>query len=272
MKDQLLIPLSMDSYVLNHKKRCKPVIIRASTDPHHVTDVETLTSLFEMFCFDAPHTEFRNLSRKNLLEGLLALAARPEYTSDVDFLLCVILGHGTECCFKDKDENYVSVDDVIHIFNNEACVGLRGKPKIFIVQTDDETIGLSEPGHFGGPPENEVYTIPEMADIFVYHSSIPGRIENYDWEKSAFDKSKGSIFIYELCDILNRDPNIEIHQLTLSLNGKLNKYLEGFKTRKLRKTITGSSKELNKLPVLPVCTSQLRKEFTFFTNKQETAV
>ena len=37
-------------------------------------------------------------------------------------------------CFKDFNGVDISVDEVIHIFNTENCIGLRGKPKIFILQ------------------------------------------------------------------------------------------------------------------------------------------
>ena len=73
------------------------------------------------------------------------------YTEDADFLLCVIIGQGMNGCFKAQDDEDVSIDEVIHIFNTENCIGLRDKPKIFIIQVWNRKNVLMEWNHWRLP-------------------------------------------------------------------------------------------------------------------------
>jgi hypothetical protein len=62
-------------------------------------------------------------------------AENDDYTTNVDYLLCVIISHGVNNgCFRDRSGKDISIDELVHIFNAENCKGLRNKPKIFIVQ------------------------------------------------------------------------------------------------------------------------------------------
>lgn len=69
------------------------------------------------------------------LHLLTFTAENDDYTTNVDYLLCVIISHGeNNGCFKDSRGEDISIDELVHIFNAENCKGLRNKPKIFIVQ------------------------------------------------------------------------------------------------------------------------------------------
>jgi hypothetical protein len=53
------------------------------------------------------------------------------YTTNVDYLLCVIISHGeNNGCFKDSDGEDISIDELVHIFNAENCKGLRNKRQV----------------------------------------------------------------------------------------------------------------------------------------------
>lgn len=268
----------MDMYSLSKFPHCKPIIIpitRHNGESESVDkDVESLVKTFEMLRFAQPDISLKNCSRKKILEGLLNLARDENLTSKADYFLCVIISSGTDNgCFKDCNGEDIAIEEVVHIFNTESCIGLRDKPKIFIVQTDNELIRPRIPGQFGTTQE-KLTLIPTQADIFIYHSHIPGFIEKFDWESKStsgseiWQQDKGSIFIQTLCEVLQSNPNIEIHKLTMEVNSKLKPFIDNINKRKFK----DAKKELNKDLELPICTSQLRKCFEFIQRAKETAV
>lgn len=48
----------------------------------------------------------------------------------------------------------------------------------FLLKSDDDAIHLTDPSQFGYTSEVDVF-IPEMADIFIYQSYIPGNSKSY---------------------------------------------------------------------------------------------
>lgn len=46
----------------------------------------------------------------------------------------VLMAHGEEGLLKGEDGNMVRLEDLFKVLNNKNCKGLRGKPKVYIIQ------------------------------------------------------------------------------------------------------------------------------------------
>ena len=56
------------------------------------------------------------------LHLLTFTAENHDYTTNVDYLLCVIISYGeNNGCFKDRHGEDISIDELVHIFNAENC-------------------------------------------------------------------------------------------------------------------------------------------------------
>ncbi|XP_052070774.1 caspase-2-like isoform X2 [Mytilus californianus] len=175
-------------------------------------------------------------------------------------------------CFQDVNSVDISVDEVIHIFNTENCIGLREKPKIFILQTDDSSISTKSPWKFSIEKEEET-RLPTQADSLIYHCCIPGSIEKLDWsklvkEEDKWNTNKGSKFIQTFCNEIEKQRDVDIHQLTLKINAAMKEYVDEVNSRELE----NKDFELNRNLELPICTSQLLRQFIFCQRQKETEV
>ncbi|XP_076075243.1 uncharacterized protein LOC143046129 [Mytilus galloprovincialis] len=158
------------------------------------------------------------------------------------------------------------------LLNIQNCTGLRNKPKIFILQTDDLSISHRSPFFFGDRPE-EVTRLPTQADSLIYHCSIPGFIETFPWSDSVkpekkWNTAQGSKFIHTFCNEIRKERGIDIHQLTFKVNASMKEYVDDINSRKLQE----QTEELSKNLELPICTSQLLRKFTLCQGQKETEV
>ncbi|XP_071128645.1 caspase-14-like [Mytilus edulis] len=268
----------MESYPLSKKPSCKPIIIPIKVkDCDHTSidaDTKTLKETFKQLEYAKPEVFNQDSDRDTILNQLLNIRETSEFTKDRDFLLCVIISccGRVNGCFQDINGVDISVDEVIHIFNTENCTGLRNKPKIFILQTDDLSISHRSPFFFGDRPE-EVTRLPTQADSLIYHCSIPGFIETFPWSDSVkpekkWNTAQGSKFIHTFCNEIRKERGIDIHQLTFKVNASMKEYVDDINSRKLQK----QTEELSKNLELPICTSQLLRKFTLCQGQKETEV
>ncbi|XP_052068917.1 caspase-2-like isoform X1 [Mytilus californianus] len=270
--------IDMETYTLSKIPSCKPIIIpikvkdccfdQTSID----ADTKTLKDTFKQLGFAKPEVFNQDSDRDTILTQLLKISRKSEFTVDRDFLLCVIISYCDRMngCFKDVNRVDISVDEVIHIFNTENCIGLRGKPKIFILQTDDISISPRDPSLFGKGSEEET-RLPTQADSLIYHCSIRGSIEQLDWSDSVKQENKwntaqGSKFIHTFCNEIRKERGTDIHQLTFKVNSAMKEYVDDINSRKLKED------ELSKHLELPICTSQLLRKFTLCQRQKETEV
>ncbi|XP_063445708.1 caspase-2-like [Mytilus trossulus] len=270
--------LLMESYSLTKIPSCKPIIISIKVKGCDHTSIDadnkTLKETFEQLGYAEPEVFNQDSDRDRILNQLLNIREKSEFTVDRDFLLCVIISccGRVNGCFQDVNGVDISVDEVIHIFNTENCIGLKGKPKIFILQTDDLSIDQMSLGNFGDILE-EVTRLPRQADSLIYHCSIPGSIETLPWSDSVKPENKwniaqGSKFIHTFCNEIRKERGIDIHKLTLKVNASMKEYVDDINSRKLQ----DQKKELNKNLELPICTSQLLRQFTLCQIQKETEV
>ncbi|VDI24377.1 caspase 7 [Mytilus galloprovincialis] len=270
--------LHMETYTLSKIPSCKPIIIPIKAKDcrsDHTSidaDAKTLKDTFKQLRYAEPEVFNQDSDRDTILNQLLEIREKSEFTEDADFLLCVIISCSyMNGCFQDVNGTDISVDEVIHIFNTENCKGLRGKPKIFILQTDDLSISTHEPGKFSN--RGEVTRLPTQADSLIYHCSIPSSIERFPWSDSVKQEKKwntaqGSIFIYTFCDEIRKERGTDIHKLTFKVNASMKGYVDDINSRKLQ----DQNEELNKNLELPICTSQLLRQFILYQKQKETEV
>ncbi|XP_071128646.1 caspase-3-like isoform X1 [Mytilus edulis] len=269
--------VQMETYTRSKKPYCKPIIIPIKVKDCDYTsidaDTKTVKETFKQLGYAEPEVFNQDSDRDAILNQLLNIREKSEFTEDTDFLLCVIIScSDMNGCFKDFNGVDISVDEVIHIFNTENCIGLRGKPKIFILQTDDLNISTKTPGQFSNT-EGDLTRLPTQADSLIYHCSIPSSIETFPWSDSVKPENKwniaqGSKFIHTFCNEIRKERGTDIHQLTFKVNAAMKEYVDDINSR----TLQQQNKELNKHLELPICTSQLLRQFTLCQKQKETDI
>jgi serine/threonine protein kinase len=95
-------------------------------------DLEALSGVFKDFGFDVKHHD--NLKAQQLCDEIIKLGKRD--FSEYACLIVCILSHGNEgiVCGTEYHQQ-VSIEDAKKQFNNFNCPTLRGKPKIWIIQS-----------------------------------------------------------------------------------------------------------------------------------------
>ncbi|KAG7167939.1 caspase-2-like [Homarus americanus] len=97
------------------------------------TDVKNLSLLFTQMGYKIPK-QHMNLTKYETIQALREFKSLPEL-SQVDSCVVIVMSHGHDHkSFYTSDNQYLTVNDVVEVFNNKSCPALIGKPKIFIFQ------------------------------------------------------------------------------------------------------------------------------------------
>ncbi|KAG8431718.1 hypothetical protein GDO86_020300, partial [Hymenochirus boettgeri] len=204
-------------FIINNMEfdECTGLSFRTGSD----IDRDKMESRMRSFHFDV--TVKNNLTGQAIHNELQALAALDHSLSDC--CLVVILSHGCETRHSKfpggvfgTDGKQIPVERIVGYFDGAKCPGLRGKPKIFIIQAcggeqrdrgcevDSSPISTSlqsdaTPGSSARDDDevDAVSCIPTHGDILVSYSTYPGYVS---WR----DKHTGSWYIEVLDKVLEQ--------------------------------------------------------------------
>ena len=201
--------------ILNQKKFDKGGE-REGTDK----DKEGLEKVLRTLGFEIESKESPNL---DAIQNCLEKAADETNGTKTDCLLVVALTHGSKGLLKASDKRY-PVTELWKPFLADECKGLAQKPKIFIIQScrgsqedhgaevesaDDEDDEMDE------EYEDDGVIIPTHGDVLIARSSPLGF-------KSLRNKTNGSLFIQELCKVLDENAKSADSDDLLSVLTKVN--------------------------------------------------
>ncbi|XP_051891828.1 caspase-1-like [Pristis pectinata] len=151
-----------------------------------------------------------NLTAKEMKEVLTAFSNREEHMQS-DSTFVVLMSHGLrdKICGKhhsESEEDTFHIDQVFDILNNKNCKGLRGKPKVIIIQAcRGRSLGhvyvsdsaTPEP-HIDYEEEGPFYQVHKESDFICFCSSTPESV-------ALRHVQKGSVFIQSMIDIMRQN-------------------------------------------------------------------
>ncbi|GCC29809.1 caspase-1-like [Chiloscyllium punctatum] len=151
-----------------------------------------------------------NLTGEEMKEALIAFSKREEHLKS-DSTFVVLMSHGLrdKICGKlhnEDKEDTLHTDNVFNILNNKNCKGLRGKPKVIIVQACRGTnLGhayvsdsVSDEPASDYEEEGPFCKVHKESDFICFCSSTPDNV-------SFRHKQNGSIFIQSLVDKMRQN-------------------------------------------------------------------
>ncbi|XP_048468637.1 caspase-1-like isoform X1 [Rhincodon typus] len=171
-------------------------------------DEEQMQKLLNGFGYQVE--KHNNLTGEEMKQALAAFSNREEH-SQSDSTFVVLMSHGLrdKICGRfhnEAKEDTLHIDNVFNILDNKSCKGLRGKPKIIIVQAcrgsnlgyayvsdsanDEPVADYEEEGPF--------YKIHKESDFICFCSTTPDNV-------SLRHVQNGSIFIQSLVDLMRRN-------------------------------------------------------------------
>uniref|UniRef100_A0A8D0BP13 Caspase-1 n=1 Tax=Salvator merianae TaxID=96440 RepID=A0A8D0BP13_SALMN len=191
-------------------------------------DLKEMTLLLEGLGYKV-ETE-TNLSSEDMTQCLKNFAAREEHKNS-DSTFVVLMSHGIQaglCGVKCRDgsSDILTMDTVVATFNNWNCQGLRGKPKVIIIQAcRGENKGYFFASDSVSPipgqqspealVEDALKKLPKESDFLCLYSTTP---DNVSWRSPE----KGSLFIIKLIE------NIKQHAWNCNLEEIFRKVLQYF--------------------------------------------
>ncbi|NXE91845.1 CASP8 protein, partial [Menura novaehollandiae] len=160
-------------------------------------DGEAVKRVFEWLQFET--VEHMNLEGKKLHEKVKEYSKKDH--RNMDCFVCFIFSHGEKDKIKGVDDELVNIKDLVSCFSGSNCPSLAGKPKVFIIQACQGSVGhASVPleADFSGRLEIDATpstSIPDKADILVGMATV----EDY----LSFRSSRsGSVYIQCLCEMM----------------------------------------------------------------------
>ncbi|NXH84513.1 CASP8 protein, partial [Edolisoma coerulescens] len=158
-------------------------------------DGEAVKRVFKWLQFET--VEYMNLEGKKIKDTVKEYSKRDH--RNMDCFVCFILSHGEKDKIKGVDDVCVNIEDLISCFTGTNCPSLAGKPKVFIIQACQGSLGhpsvTIEPdssGHLEVDATPSV-SIPDKADILIGMATV----EDY---LSFRSRRTGSVYIQSLCE------------------------------------------------------------------------
>jgi hypothetical protein len=176
-------------------------------------DAERVHRIFSKMGYKC--SRFNDVRKQDIINACTDVSKRPDLKNHSS-LVVIILSHGEEDAIYARD-GLIPVDTIVTYFKGDNCAALRGKPKLFFIQSCrgtrvDEGVTLTTEAAYQGSLI-AVRKIPVEADILIHHSTVPGY---FAWR----NETKGSWFIQKLCDVLERhsDRNLDLIELLTIVN------------------------------------------------------
>ncbi|XP_062891547.1 caspase-14-like isoform X2 [Mobula hypostoma] len=187
-------------------------------------DLHNLKDILQTLGFEV--TECINPTGKEILSSL------EKYRDSIEDKVCCsfvfILAHGLEGKVKGRDNEEVDLEEIFELFNNEECLSLQQKPKVFVIQAcrgGKQDSGVSSTGFRALPSEPE--ELPMVSDTFVVYPSLPGYV-------AYRNPDKGSYMITFMTEVFESHWNREhLYDMFVRVNRRMvsGKYQqEGYKT------------------------------------------
>lgn len=290
---------------------CKPVIIDIRKTHFGIhpkerdsasRDVELLKRTFQRLGFSEPHIitdagsqdeEHPLYSVQNLKREMVRIARSPEFTSNREIFLLVVLAFGEYGYFYLPNEPKSSYQQraptpdtfstalLLSLFNGNNCRNLVLKPKIFLVQTCNTQLTQRDRSLFvDGFSITPPFRVPIEADLLLYHAEISGGytskmkegtrkslgevIDQGDWGGGG-DWTPACQFVYRLYKeveaFADQQTEFELTDLILGVNRSLMEFIDKqhFKSDE-------DNKPWNIEPKIPICVDQLTKKLVLRTN------
>ncbi|NWV94805.1 CASP8 protein, partial [Machaerirhynchus nigripectus] len=157
-------------------------------------DGEAVKRVFKWLQFDT--VEYMDLEGRKIKETVKEYSKKDH--RNMDCFVCFILSHGEKDKVKGVDDVCVNIEDLVSCFTGTNCPSLAGKPKVFIIQACQGSLG--HPSVTVEPDSCEhlevdatpSISIPDKADILIGMSTV----EDY---LSYRSRRTGSVYIQSLC-------------------------------------------------------------------------
>ncbi|NWV48901.1 CASP8 protein, partial [Daphoenositta chrysoptera] len=176
--------------ILNNHIFKNPLHSREGT----LQDGEAVKRVFKWLQFET--VEYMDLEGQKLKEIVQEYSKKDH--RNMDCFVCFILSHGEKDKVKGVDGVYVNIEDLVSCFTGTNCPSLAGKPKVFIIQACQGSLGHRPVTVESDSPEpleadaSPVSSIPDKADILVGMATV----EDYLSFRSC---TTGSVYIQSLC-------------------------------------------------------------------------
>ena len=148
-------------------------------------DETNLATLFKYLGYEVEIKQ--GLNKTDMTTYLQQVASRDH--ENYDSFVCCILSHGgvKGNLYYGSSNDPVQFNDLIDIFNGDACETLKGKPKIFFVNACRGTKRM--------PPT--LGAVPDTADFLFCYATQPGYV--------AYIDCHGSRYIEEICKVITEN-------------------------------------------------------------------
>lgn len=267
-------------------------------------DVELLKKTFQQLGFLEPHivsdTDSDNenhplYSVENLKSEMVRIARSPEFTSDAQIFLLVVLAFGEYGYFYLPNDPINSHQQrkptpakfstalLLSHFNGNNCRNLVLKPKIFLVQTCNAQLAQKDRSLFmDGVSLSLPARVPIEADLLLYHSEVSGGytskmkketkerlgsvIDQGDREGGGDERETPACqFVYTLYKkveaLAGQQNEFEFTDLILGMNRSLMEFID-----KEHYQSDEDNKPWTIEPKIPICVDQLTKRLVLRTN------
>ncbi|KAK6177444.1 hypothetical protein SNE40_015542 [Patella caerulea] len=191
---QFFIENHRKSYPMNKIPRGEALIINVNEvtgkPPRRGTDIDRDNIHFLLLQLHFNVTVYNDtdgLTAREILEKVTKFSKSEKHEESNASFIC-LLSHGEEGYIYGTDGEKIALGYVFSLFDNNRCTGLRGKPKIFIVQacrgeTFDRGVSLDETD--GSPVVKQV---PTLSDMII---GYPTQAGYYAWR----NRERGSWYI-----------------------------------------------------------------------------
>lgn len=156
---------------------------------------EAVKRVFKWLQFET--VEYMNLEGEKIKDTVKEYSKKDH--RNMDCFVCFILSHGEKNKIKGVDDVCVNIEDLVSCFTGTNCPSLAGKPKVFIIQACQGSLGhpsvTVEPDSSGHleVDATPLTSIPDKADILIGMATV----EDY---LSFRSRRTGSVYIQSLCE------------------------------------------------------------------------
>ncbi|NXS28734.1 CASP8 protein, partial [Pomatostomus ruficeps] len=192
-----------------------------------VQDGEAVKRVFKWLQFET--VEYMDLEGKKIYETVKEYSKKDH--RNMDCFVCFILSHGEKDKIKGVDDEYVNIEDLVSFFTGTNCPSLAGKPKVFIIQACQGSVGhpsvtveADSSGHLQ-VDATPLTSIPDKADILIGMATV----EDY---LSFRSRRTGSVYIQSLCKKMKLlcPLHVDLAAILTEVNNEVaGRELEGFK-------------------------------------------
>ncbi|KAL3876371.1 hypothetical protein ACJMK2_034223 [Sinanodonta woodiana] len=241
-----------DEYCFTHSKRGKALIFNNeyfkmySSRPGSSQDARNLSTVLHRLGFEVECLHNQN---KKEMKGVLKKVSKEDHSHE-DCILIAVLSHGDQVEMEGKIKSVIEKHDVVyatngilqtrevvHLFSDDCCPSLIGKPRIFLIQACRGTtldIGVEvslrdEADAAVSPPV--ITPTPLYKDFLIMYATPPGYY--------AFRRpDTGSWFIKAFCDVFS-GPDVSSTEIQKLLTRVIRKVSFEYESQSKTKELAG---------------------------------